>query len=73
MPKLGGGGLTDGGCDEERPAADLVAEQPGDDGDDEVVNVEDAVDEQLGRRVGYCVQSSVSTKPTSWKSLREGD
>ena len=35
MPKLGGVGLTDGGCDEQRPTPDLVAEQPGDDGDDD--------------------------------------
>ena len=73
MPKLVGVGLTDGGRDEERPAADLVAEKPGDDGDDEVVDVQDAVDEQLGRRVGYCVQSSVGTETQDDVMRREGE
>ncbi len=47
-------GLTDSRCDEQRPTPDLVTEQTGDDGDDEVVDVEAAVDEQLSRRVGDC-------------------
>ena len=64
---------ADRGRDEERSTSDAVAQKPRDDRDDEVVDVEDAVDEQLGRRVGDCMQSSVSTKSTSWKSLREGD